>query len=247
MGILSDLGVEGAVPIPKINLTGIFSSTWIYVVIIIIVGLVLITGAGLLFFFLTYKKKIILFENIAGQGYQPVFRSRARTIKLGIGGEEILKTLFGKYYVSAYGRKMGRNIYWYAKGQDGYWYNIVLGDLDTKQAMLDIEPIDRDVRMFHVALDRISHSTYGKQSFFEKYGIHMMLFVFLIVLILGIWFIVGKIGDAVAPLGEASDTALKVQEMNVQITNRLESIARALGVQVQEVSPSGLAPAETGG
>ena len=246
MGIMSDLGVSGAIPnIPKIDLTGFISSTWIYVFIIVFFGILLIAGIILFFFFTTYKKKIILFENIAGQGYQPIFRSRARVIKLGIGGEEILKTLFGGYYVSAYGRKMGRNTYWYAKGQDGYWINVLLGDLDTKKAMLDIEPVDRDIRMFHIALDRISQSTYGKQSFLEKYGVHMMLFLFLIVLIFGMWFIVGKIGDAVAPLSTASDTSLKVQEMNVKITNQLDSIARNLGVRTSEieVSESGLAPA----
>jgi len=246
MGILNELGVEGS--IPKISLTGFISSTWIYIIVIVVVGLILIGVAVLLFFLSTYKKKIILFENIAGQGYQPVFKSRARVIKLGIGGEEILRTLFGGYYVSAYGRKMGKNTFWYAKGEDGYWYNIVVGDLDTKKAMLDIEPIDRDVRMFHVALDRISHSTYGKQSFMEKYGVHMMLFLFLIVLIGGMWFIVGKIGDAVAPLSQSSDTALKVQEMNVKITNQLESVAKNLGIRIQEIETnSGLVPADTGG
>jgi len=57
------------------------------------------------------------------------------------------------------------------------------------------------------------------------------------------WFIVGKIGDAVAPLAQASDTALKVQEMNVKITNQLDSIARNLGIAVQNTGGSGLAPA----
>lgn len=242
MGMLDDLGVSGS--IPKINIVGFLSSTWFYVVIVLILGLVLIITAAIIIFFMTYKKKIILFENISGQGYQPVLRTRARVLKLGVGGEEILKTLFGGNFVSAYGRKMGRNIYWYAKGQDGYWYNIIIGDLDTKHAMLDIEPIDRDVRMFHVALDRLSHSTYGKQSFLEKYGVHMMLFVFLIVLILGMWFIVGKIGGAVAPLAASSETALKVQEMNVKITAQLDSIARQMGFKPEISGGSGIIPAE---
>lgn len=243
MPMLDELGVGEY--IPKIDLTGFLSSSWIYVLIIVIIGLMLIVGVALFIFFITYKKKIIVFENIAGQGYQPVFRSRARIVKLGIGGEEILKTLFGGYYVSAYGRKMGKNVYWYAKGQDGYWYNIILGDLDAKQAMLDIEPIDRDVRMFHVALDRLSQSTYGKQSFLEKYGVHMMMFLFLIVLIFGMWFIVGKIGEAVAPLAQASETALQVQEMNLKITNQLDSIARQMGYSpVTEIAGgSGITPA----
>ena len=100
MGTLEDLGVAG---IPKIELTGFLSSTWIYVLIIAVVGFILLLGVGVLLFFMTYKKKVVLFENIAGQGYQPVLKTRARIVKLGIGGEELLKTLAGGHFISAYG------------------------------------------------------------------------------------------------------------------------------------------------
>ena len=243
MGLMDELGVSGS--IPKINLTGILSGSWIYVFIIALVGLILVVGVAAFLFFLTYKRKVIVFENISGQGYQPVLRTRARIVKLGIGGEELLKTLAGGMFISAYGRKMGKNTYWYAKGQDGYLYNVVLGDLDSKQAMLDIEPIDRDVRMFHVALDRLSNQTYNKVSFIEKHAVHMILFAFLVVLVLGMWFIVGKIGDAVAPLGLSTETALKIQESNVRITAKLEAVANALGHNIQDIESggSGLTPA----
>jgi len=238
MGIMSDLGVN----LPAIEITGFLSSTWFYVAIIVFFGILFLVGLAIFLFFVTYKKKIILFENISGQGYQPILKTRARVVRLGIGGEELLKTFAGGYYVSSYGRKMGKNTYWYAKGQDGYWYNIVLGDLDTKRAMLDIEPVDRDVRMFHVAIDRLSHQTYGKQNFLEKYGIHIMLFVFLIVLVLGMWFIVGKIGEAVAPLAQSSEIALKVQQANADTIAKLDSILRAMG-GLKGTNSSGLVPA----
>jgi len=240
MGILDDVGVGGSVP--SIDITGFFSSSWIYIGIIIVLGIILIGVFSMFLFFITYKKKVVIFENISGQGYQPVLKTRARVLKLGVGGEEILKTLFGRIFLSAYGRKMGKNTYWYAKGQDGYLYNIILGDLDAKQAILDVEPIDRDVRMFHVALDRLSHQTYGKNTFLEKYGIHLMLFFFLITLILGMWFIVGKIGDAVAPLSQSADLAMKVQESNIIITSKLEGIVNNLA-RVSTSGGSGLVPA----
>lgn len=243
MGIVDDLDVGGR--IPSFEITGFFANTWIWVLVVAIIGFILIIGLILMIYFLTYKKKVILFENIAGQGYQPIMRTRARVIKLGVGGEELLKTLMGGYYVSAYGRKMGRNTYWYAKGQDGYWYNIVLGDLDSKQAMLDIDPIDRDVRMFHVALDRLSNQTYNKQGFMQKYGIHMMLFLFLVTLILGMWFIVGKIGEATAPLAQSGENAIKIQQANDATLAKLDNLIRALGYldETQSEGGSGLAPA----
>ena len=91
MGILGELGVPTS-SIPKIDVTGLFSNTWMWVLLVVIVGMILTIGIVLLLFFMTYKKKVILFENISGQGYQPILKTRARVIKLGIGGEEILKT-----------------------------------------------------------------------------------------------------------------------------------------------------------
>jgi len=224
---LGGLIPEGTMP--SISLTGMASSSWIWVLIAAIIGVILITGVGFLVFYMTYNRKIVLFENISGQGYQPILKTRARIVKLGVGGEELLKTLVGGHYVSAYGRKMGKNTYWYAKAQDGYWYNFLLADLDSKRALLDIDPIDRDVRMFHVALDRLSHQTYGKQGFLEKYAVHMMLFLFLVVLVLGMWFIVGKIGEATAPLALSAENTVKIQEANDKTLSKLDSVLRQIG------------------
>jgi len=242
MGVINDLTGGN---LPGINISSFFSSNWFYVAIFVFFAVIVIITVAIIFFYMTYKKKVIIFENISGQGYVPVLKTRARIVKLGIGGEELLKTFAGAIYLTAYGKKMGKNTYWFAKGQDGYLYNIVLGDLDSKQAMLDIEPIDRDVRMFHVALDRLSHQTYGKQSFMEKYGVHMLLFVFLIVLLFGMWFIVGKIGEAVQPLAQSTELALKVQEANDKTIAKLDSLIRALGQIPEnfEQGGSGLIPA----
>lgn len=212
------------IPTPSIHLTGFFSSTWLYVFIIGAIGLIAVAGIAIFLFFMTYSRKIVLFENVSGLGYQPTLRTRARVVKLGIGGEELLKTLAGGQYVSAYGRKMGKNSYWFAKGSDGYWYNIVLGDLDTKMAMLDINPIDRDVRMLHVALNRLAQQDYGKMGFLEKYGVHMMLFLFLIVLIAGMWFIIGKVGDATQALASTAQTNREVLDNLKNILNAQNNI-----------------------
>lgn len=222
------LGAE--VPIPEINITGFFSSTWIYFTIIAVIGVILIVGVIFLLYMRTYNRKVVVFENISGQGYQPVLKTRARIIRLGNSGEEILKTLSGGKYVTAYGRKMGKNTYWFAKGQDGYWYNIVLGDLDTKMNILDIEPVDRDVRMFHVALDRLSHLTYAKQKFMEKYGVHLLLFLFLIVLIAGMWFIVGKVGDATQALASTAETNRQVVDTLGKVLEKTQTISKSSGI-----------------
>lgn len=190
---------------PDVSLTGLASNTWLYVFFILAIGFI---GAAFLAIFLylkTWNKKIEFYEDIAGKGYQRIAIRRARTIKLGIGGDEVLKPRGFHGYLTSYGKKIGKNTYMFCKGQDGYWYNAVFGDFEGKQNMLDIEPVDRDVRMFHVAMDRITQSQYGeKKSFFEKHGSMILAFVFLVVLILGMWFIVGKIGDATDGLSEST-------------------------------------------
>ena len=215
---------------PNIDISGFLSSSWIYVAVITFIGIILIAGISIMLFFMTYNKRVMVFENISGMGYQPVLSTRARIVKLGIGGEEILKTLVGGKYVSAYGRKMGRNTYWYAKGQDGYWYNCTLGDLDTKLSMLDIEPVDRDVRMFHVALDKLSHQTYGKHGFLEKYGIHIMLFAFLIIMLIGFWIIAGKINEGLVATNAAANINLKTVEAADAALTKVDSVNRNSGL-----------------
>lgn len=212
------------VGLPNIDITGFLSNTWFYVLIVAIIGVFLIGGVIILLFMKTWNRKVVLFENISGQGFQPYMKTRARVIKLGLGGEEILKTFGGGQYLSAYGRKMGKNTYWYAKGSDGYLYNIILGDLDAKRGVLDVEPIDRDVRMLHVAINQLNQNTYNKKSFLEKYGVHMMLFLFLIVLILGIWFIVGKVGNATSSLSQTAETNVEVAQTNRDVLNALDNI-----------------------
>jgi hypothetical protein len=214
-----------SVALPSINITGFLSSTWIYIAIVVVVGIFLICGIAMLLFFKTYNRKIVFFENISGLGYQPTMKKRARRLRVGPSGEELLAVVGGDT-LSAYGRKMGKNTYWYAKGSDGYWYNFLLGDLDTKMAMLDIEPIDRDVRMFHVAKDRMNRDNYLKKSFMEKYGTTLLMFLFLIVLILGMWFIVGKIGkatEALASTQKANEEVIKTTEQILKINENMKS------------------------
>lgn len=219
------VSIPTSVNLPQVDLTGFFSSTWIYVFMVFIVGVIAVVGLGMYLFYKTYNRKVVFFENISGQGFQPIAKKRARIIKLGTGGTEILKVMGGDY-VTAYGRKMGKRTYWFAKGEDGYWYNITLGDLDTKMSILDVEPVEKDVRMFHAAKDRMAKSTYGKESFMQRYGTQVIALIMLVVVILGIWFIVGKIGDATQALSETAETNAHVAEQTSNALNALANIQK---------------------
>jgi len=228
------------IEVPSIEFGSLFSDTWVFVAIIGLVGVALVVGIGVLLFFNLYNKKIILFENISGLGYQPIIRTRARRVKVGNGSAEILKTLSGGMFLSADGKKMGRNTFWFAKGPDGYWYNFVLADLDTKLKTLDIDPVDRDLRMLHLALDRLTDQTYGKTGFIEKYGVHLILFLFLITLIGGMWVIVGKVGQATEPLAANQQMSMELTKAQGDLSTKLSTVVRSieklLEVKIVEVN-----------
>ena len=75
------LGVNLAVP--KLDISGALSGSWIYIVIIGMVGLIIVGVIAILLFMNTYNRKVVFFENISGPGFQPVMKTRARVIKLG--------------------------------------------------------------------------------------------------------------------------------------------------------------------
>ncbi len=204
-----------SVNLPTIDITGWLSSTWFYVVIIAFIGFILLSILLILLFYRTYSRKVIFFENISGMGYQPVQKRRARLMRVGRAGSEVMK-LMGGGYMSAYGRKMGKNTYWFAKGQDGYWYNFLLADLDAKKAILDIDPVDKDVRMLHTALGELNLVNYGQAKFWEKHGNMILGFVFLIIFIIGMWFIIGKLGETTAALTDTAKTNKELTELNAR-------------------------------
>jgi hypothetical protein len=206
--------------IPSFNLTGFFSGSFIYVLIVGIIGFILIITVAIILFMRTYNRRVIVFENVGGQGYVKSFNTMARIIKLGASGEEVLKCLAGGRYLPASSRKMSKNTYWFAKGSDGYFYNIVLGDLDTKNKMLDIEPIDRDVRNEHLFIDRMSYSKFGEKSMMEKLLPYILIVLFIGLFVFSMWLLLGKVGKSTAAL---SSTAATNQEVLKALENILNN------------------------
>lgn len=155
--------------LPNISFGG-FSNAIIYFIIFLAVIIVV----GIIMFFLIqalrYKYKIVVFENLSGKGYVPTRKDRAAMVKLGDGGAEVLHLLRNKTYKNAYGKKMGKNTYWFVIGSDGFWYNVTIGDLDAKFFELGVVPVDRDMRYMQIALQRNLRERFEKITFWQKYG-----------------------------------------------------------------------------
>lgn len=225
----SILGTDLGVAIPSFTSGNI--GYWITVCAIIF----LVALAGAILFWIWYQnkifnKRIVVFENIAGAGWQKTYNDRARIVKIGDGGEEIMYLKKKKVYRTAYGKKMGKDTYWFAIGQDGYWYNVVLGDLDAKMGMLDIEPIDRDMRYMHVAIRKNIQERYRKIGLMEKYGQLIMSGMFFIIIIAGIWLLLAKVEDLVTILIQNIEASKPVADALSNAIGKLDSFCGGSGL-----------------
>lgn len=209
--------------VPTINVSGFISSSWIYVFVVAIIGFFFIAIISIILFYNTYKIKVIFKENVSGTGFQNIAKRRARIIKVGDSGEVVLKPI-GVEALTAYGRKTGRNEYTFAKGQDGYWYNVIYGDLDAKRSILDIDPVDKDVRMFHAAKSRMNKEDYLKADKFSKWVMPILMLIMVIILVVGFYIIAGKITEGMNSISAASKTNLETAQLTKDIAVALQNI-----------------------
>jgi len=200
MADLLGLPVGDGLKMPSFNMSGI-GTTIMWIAIVLIAIVIVAIFIWLHFQKKLYNKKVVIFENLGGNSYRKTGEDTARLIKIGDGGEEILFLRGRKTYRTAYGKKMGDNLYWFAIGQDGYWYNCTLGDLDAKMGMLDIEPVDRDMRYMHVAIRKnISDRYKPKVGFMDKWGGTIFNLIALGIILLGGWFIADKLAEGIGQL-----------------------------------------------
>lgn len=212
-----------------VNIPSLASSTIGFYILIGLSVLVLlgITALVLWWYFnkRLYRFSLVVFENISGQGWQVAMKDRAKYLRLSKDGTEVLWLKKKKIPLTAYGKKMGPNQYWFAIGQDGGWYNIVLGDLDAKKAILDIEPIDRDIKYVSVAMRRNATENYGpKITWMDKYGTWIMGGVTLIIFFAGLYFILEQIGGLVQELVKSSAIIQESLKVTTEALAHVDSI-----------------------
>lgn len=225
---------------PTPDITGLLSQSWIYVAVIVILTIIAGVSLVLVLFFTIYNCKVELYENIGGGTKMVrVLKTRARKVKVGPGGEELLKLLRPSVYRTAYGKKIAPKTYAFAVGPDGYWYNIVLGDLDTQMGILDVEPIDRDVRMMSVAVEKIIQDNYNPNKTMQIV-MSIFLFIMVAVMLIGLYIIVGKIGGISKDFGASADKFTSIADTQAKTTAMLVNAKLDANNQI---IPSGLAPA----
>lgn len=171
-----------------------------------------------------YKYRIRLYQNI-GRGWQETKFYRARKIKVKDSlGESVLWIPKVKQYVSSYGELMGKNMYYYAEGEDGYWYNITLGDIDAKMGILDIEVVNRDVRGFHSTNQKRIKERYHKPKNWPMVMMAISVILALIIVFGGGYFLYGQIGEVTAANSGSLEAAKQTSSANIAVAEALEDL-----------------------
>lgn len=220
------LGLETGIDLSVGGLSGFtVYLAWIF-------GFIILAGIGAWLIWWTnqkkiYNKTVVIFENLSGQGWQVTSKDKARHLRLSKDGTEVLYLKGKKIPLTAYGRKMGQNQYWFAIGQDGGYYNFLLGDLDAKMGVLDIEPVDRDIKYVSVAMRRNAAEQYGpKPSFMDKWGSWVFSLVWLIVGIAGASYLITQMGDIANSLSSTTQALSNVAEPIKQALGHVDSICQ---------------------
>ena len=203
---------------PTPDITGMLSSSWIYVAIISFIIVIAFIILAIVLFFMTYNVKVEVYDNIGGgKKMTRIIKTRARKVKVGPGGEELLHLLRPRVFRTAYGKKIDVNTYAFAVGPDGYWYNINMADLDTKLGILDVEPIDRDMRMMTVAVEKIINENYNPNKNMII-GMSIFAVVMVLIMLVGTYLIVGKTGTIAKDFQIAVDKFASVAETQAETT-----------------------------
>jgi len=175
-----------------------------------------------------YREEVVVFENVSGQGWVVAFKDKARRLRLSKDGTEVLWLKKKKMPLTAYGRKMGTNQYWFAIGQDGGWYNFTLGDLDSKMGVLDIELVDRDIKYVTVAMLKNAEKEYGpKQSFMDKWGSYIFNILGLIIFFFGAAYLISQMGDVAEMLTSAIDKFSSIVDPVKEALARVDNICNS--------------------
>jgi len=195
---------------------------WVGVILVILMGAI---GGFMIYYMTVYKYRIRLFYQLSGDAqYHEGKTYKARKVFLSRGGVQRLWVPKLKEYVSYFGKKMGKNKFYYAEGPDGYLYNVVLGDLDTNKGVLDIEPIDRDLRDFYITNQKNINERYQKPKNWPVVLQSITIVLILVLMFAGGYVIFGQMKEATTITAENLEKSLEASKLTLEtarINNQL--------------------------
>jgi hypothetical protein len=216
--------------LPDIN----FSSYPFYLGIgLLVIVLAVAFGIGLYFFirWMKFNRQITILEDVQGaDDLEPVGKDKAMLVKVGKGGTELLYLKRRKVYRGAYGKRMGKNKYYFAIGSDGIWYNITLGSLERGMNKVGIRPTSVNMRYQNESLMELIKQRFEQQNFFQKYGQLLVNMVFFVIVAIMFWLYFDKLIDTASTMQEVSKTLKEAGDALKEAIGGLDRLRSTGGV-----------------
>ena len=171
-----------------------------------------------------FNKVVTAFEIVNGF-WQPTIRDKAKVVKLGSGGFEILYLQKQKTWKIAYGGRVGKDSYYFFIMPAGYWYNGMLyagvHSIDKNGGLVSITTTNPLMRGQYTALEKQIDSLVGdKKSFMDKYGAWVMGIGFVLVAGVMLWLNYKEYASAMTSLnGIVDKIGSLIDKLNVLTTN----------------------------
>jgi hypothetical protein len=171
-----------------------------------------------------YNKVVTAFEIVNGF-WQPVIRDKAKSVKLGSGGFEILYLKKAKTWKIAYGGRVGKDTYYFFIMPDGYWYNGMLSAnlsyLDKNKGLIEITTTNPLMRGQYTSLEKQVESLHGnKTSVWDKYGSWILGISFVMIAGVMLWLCFREFSGAMGQLnGFNANMNTMLERVNTLISN----------------------------
>lgn len=178
-----------------------------------------------------FNKHITIWEDVEGSdGLEPIGTDKAMLIKVGKGGTELLYLKKRKTYKGAYGKRIGKNKYFFVIGKDGYWYNTTLGSLDSAMQKININPTNVNMRYQNEALMELIRERYEKPNFWEQYGQILVNLAFFMLIAVMFWLYFSSFKEVAPALVQASDTLKESAEALKQVIGGIDNLRASGGI-----------------
>jgi len=196
---------------------------------------------GAIFIYMSWRNKKVFNKNIkllelVGDYYQPALDDKAKIVKMGSGGFEILYLKKLKTWKVAYGGRVGLHTYYFFKSPDGYWYNSMfygkIEEIAKHGGLIPVVTANPLMRGQYTALEKQIDALHSdKKSFMDKYGTWVLAISFVVIA-----------GFMLYLCYKEFVTAMSGLSASIKFEGDILDKLNNLTANIQALTPSGLIP-----
>jgi hypothetical protein len=206
------------------------SNTFFWITILILIIIFLIIGGVIIWIVvrsLQFNKKIDVYED-RGTYLEKIKGDRAKEIVYNAYGDSVFYLKRRHKTLPRGEKKIGAKTYAYVIRQDGEWVNV---DLSYDNGKLTYTLIHPDMRAFKSGMGKLIKERYEKKSFLKKYGGIIIPFMFLALILLGMYFIIDRIVASEDNLLQMTVAAQGVMDKAGQVLSAVNGVCSGSGLK----------------